>query len=145
MNPSVTTAIKTHSRLLPLFGDLAPEELAPVPAQPFDPSVDNIIAGQPPSIGPRQDIIERTYKSAEPEFIQMYRAFLLAYAERHEDFIAGEVTAAFGEIHRPVSETEGKQLGHLYQLLQRDGSIEKTGGYRARNQGNASAVYRLQR
>jgi hypothetical protein len=94
---NVLTASETHSEpqayQQTLFGIAVPRS---------DPAAE--MPSSPPLIADRQEIIERTYDSAEPEFIQMYRAFLLSYAERHEDFIAGEVTAAFGEIHRPVSE-----------------------------------------
>jgi hypothetical protein len=93
----------------------------------------------------RQEVIERVYAEAEAEFIQMYRAFLLAYAKHVEDFIAGEITHEFEELHGKLSTVEGKQLGGLYQSLQRDGEIEKTGGYRVRNQGNPSPIYRLKK
>jgi hypothetical protein len=124
---------------LPLF----PPDLFTGVVPQFDPVA--VPVSSPPSNNPRQEIIERVFEEAEPEFIQMYCAFLLSYAKRVEDFIACEVTAEFNEAHRPVTKIEGKQLGGLYQSLQRVGAIEKTGSYRARNQGSASAVYRLKR
>lgn len=138
MNPATQAATNTHSDL-PLFSS----ELFGIAVPRSDPAAE--MPSSPPSMEERQLTIERVFEEAEPEFIQMYRAFLLSYAGRVEDFIAGEVTAEFNEAHRRLTAHEKKALGGLYQSLQREGAIEKTGWYRARNQGSASAIYRLKK
>lgn len=91
-----------------LFGGVVPQS-SPVAELPKSP----------PLSVERQEIIERVHEAAEPEFIQMYRAFLMSYAERVEDFIAGEITSGFEQQHGKLSVIEGKQLGGAFQLCRR--------------------------
>jgi hypothetical protein len=104
---------------------------------------DTSVARTPSLQKGRQEIIERVYEAAEPEFIAEYRSFLIEYAEWHEDFIAGDVTSEYETRSRDLTSHEKKALGGLYQSLQKEGIIEKTGGYRKRDQGSPAAVYRL--
>jgi hypothetical protein len=135
-------AIQAHRQMpMPLFAGLLTDE------KTQDNQLPPATSGEQsrPSINERQGIIERVFEEAAPEFIQMYRAFLLSYAERVEDFIANQVTSAFGEQFRPLTEKEGKQIGGLYQRLQTEGILENTGEYRKRDQGSPASVYRLKK
>lgn len=104
------------------------------------------VRSQMPDVGslgnPRQEKIDRARERVDPLFVERYRRFLLLFSQDHADFIAGEVTAEFEKQFKPLDASEKKALGGLYQQLQREGSIETTGSYRKRNQGNPSAVYR---
>jgi hypothetical protein len=97
------------------------------------------------SIEARREIIMRIFDAADGHFISTYVRTLVDFGFSHEDFIAGDVTAVYEKRHGELSVHEQKSLGGLYMQLQRKGVIEKTGGYRARNQGNASAIYRLKK
>lgn len=94
---------------------------------------------------PRQPQIDRAFEKAEQAFLDQYENFLLTTAAFHPGFIAGEITEAYVKRHGAISIKQKKALGGLYQRLMNRGLIEKTGGYRARNQGNPSAIYKLNR
>jgi hypothetical protein len=117
-------------------------------AQPslFGGAVPDLTHQEPPKSPPsRQDIIERTYAKAEADFLERYRKHLLAFGDGLADFTACDVTTSFESLYGKLSKIEGKQLGGLYRRLQFDGTIEKTGQFRERNQGNVAAVYRLKK
>lgn len=129
---------ETNSHL-PLFPSTPlPGGAVPVLARPGS-------VRQSPSIEERQETIERVYAEADENFIAGYRNFLIWFADRVDDFIAGDVTERFEKSFRKLKPRETKQLGGLYQVLQKEGVIEKTGGYRKRDQGSPAAVYRLKK
>lgn len=120
--------------------------------QLFDGDVANDPVAQQPSvkepsnrlsIEARREVIMRIFATADGYFISEYVKCLVEFGLTHDDFIAGDVTDVYEKRSGKLSTHEQKSLGGLFLQLQRKGVIEKTGGYRARNQGNASAVYRL--
>ena len=108
------------------------------------PSLFDHLAGRVDNYAPpRSEHIARAFEKADAVFVERYGLFLISFGMRHKDFIAGEVTAEYETKYGPITLKQKKALGKLYQTVQRTKLIEKTGGYRARNQGNASAIYRL--
>ncbi len=94
---------------------------------------------------PRAEQIELAFVHADDDFIEKYTRFVIVFADVHFDFIAGEVTEQFEKRHFKLDDRQKKALGGLYQRLLKSGEIVKTGTYRSRNQGNASAVYARKR
>ena len=93
---------------------------------------------------PRAEQIARAEGKVSPEFFERYEQILMAVGQvMRGGFIACDVTEMFERRYRPLTKVEQKGLGGFYQRLLRAGVLEKTGGYRARNQGNPSSVYRL--
>ena len=94
---------------------------------------------------PRAAQIERAYAKANPLIMALYEKAVRIGGSILPDFTACEITEIFtAKCGKPDTVTI-KALGGLYIRLQKEGVIEKTGGYRARNQGNAAAVYRLRK
>lgn len=91
----------------------------------------------------RQKIIKRVFERADKNFIARYTACLIEFGGTHQDWIAGDVTNFYEKRNGKLSMREGKQIGGLYQSLQKEGLIVKTGDYRSRDNGNMTAVYRL--
>jgi hypothetical protein len=100
---------------------------------------------EPSTIDARRELIMRVFGEADSHFISSYVKCLVEFGLSHEDFIAGEVTTVFERRNGELSTHEMKALGGLFLQLQWKGVIEKTGGYRLRDQGNASAIYRLKK
>lgn len=91
---------------------------------------------------PRQKQIDAAFENADADFIERYTRFIRSYAAIYDDFIAGDVTTAFEQKHFKLSPRQKKSLGGLFQRLLKSGEIVATGGYRKRDQGNPSSVYR---
>lgn len=117
----------------------------------FHPLFDTQMPPVPPTVhtaafeSPRQAQIDAAFEHADEEFIERYTRFARAYASIYPDFIAGEVTAAFEKKHFKLSPRQKKALGGVYQRMLKSGEIVATGGYRKRDQGNPSAIYRRKR
>jgi len=92
---------------------------------------------------PREAEIQRAMERASELVLERYEAVLRSLGSVLVDFIAGDVTERYEAKYGPLAAHDKKALGGLFQRLMRSGVIEKTGEYRARNQGNAAAVYRL--
>ena len=103
------------------------------------------VAAPAPAGHPRKAEIKRAYERVDQLFLDRYQETLEAYGSGVADFIAGDVTEVYEKRYKALSTSQKKALGGLYQRLMQQKRIEKTGEYRARNQGNASAVYRLKR
>lgn len=91
---------------------------------------------------PREHQVERAERKASAEFIERYERFLIFFG-RGRTFISNEVTQAYESRYEKLTEIEEKALGGFYRKRLRSGLIEKTGVYRSRDQGNASAEYKL--
>lgn len=109
------------------------------------PLLDGVTAS---SISDRQPsrtaIIKQAFSKIDRSFRARYEAVMLEHGRTHADFIAGEVTDVYESRHGKLTMREQKQLGGLYIEAQKRGTIVKTNGSRKRNQGNLSAIYRLQ-
>ena len=93
----------------------------------------------------RQKQINAVFEKADKATFFKYRCVLVQYGTTHADFIAGDVTESFETSVFKLDARHKKALGGLYQRLIAEGVIEKTGEYRKRDQGNMTAVYRLNR
>lgn len=110
----------------------------PFPTLPDASAFDAVAVGHP-----RQEEIERAFEKATALVLERYEAVIRTYGSVMTDFIAGDITDHYEKKWGQLSKHDKKALGGLYQRLMKRGVIVKTGEYRARNQGNASAVYRL--
>lgn len=97
----------------------------------------------PPPVRDTKRIIAQVFERADAKFLATHTDVLIEYGHRHTDWIAGEITAAHEAKYGKLGLRAKKQLGGLYQQLQKDGVIERTGEYRQRSNHNMTAAYRL--
>lgn len=89
----------------------------------------------------RQERIDAAFSHADARFRDEYTALVKRFAASGMPFIGQDVTDAYKRSKRLPQPREWRATGGIYQKLIRQGVIVRV-GYRARNQGSPSAVYR---
>ena len=96
-----------------------------------------------PTLGftnPRQPIIDRALDNADERFKQEYLALLMEFVRSGQDFIAQDVRDRWTALGKPKPR-EWRAIGGMYQKLIHAQKVEIV-GYRKRDQGSITAVYR---
>lgn len=89
----------------------------------------------------RRKAMKAAFDHADEKFKDEYRKVLMQFVESGQAFIGEDVRRFYASKANLPQPREWRCVGALYQKLVRQGVLEVV-GYRKRNQGNMTAVYR---